>query len=70
MKKALLAGIRVYQVIISPYVASGLCRHSPSCSAYMMEAIVKYGVFKGVWFGAKRLVRCRPGGSYGYDPLR
>ncbi len=45
------------------------CRFSPSCSAYMIEAVTKYGPFKGGWMGVKRLLRCHPWGGCGHDPV-
>lgn len=64
-----LGAIRLYQQALSPYMSVGLCRHEPTCSRYTYEAIDRYGVVKGIWFGIKRLTRCRPGGSSGYDPV-
>jgi putative membrane protein insertion efficiency factor len=46
-----------------------VCRYSPSCSQYSFEAIERHGVFKGTWLGFKRLLRCRPMGGRGYDPV-
>ena len=69
MQAVALGAIRFYQNALSPYISIGLCRHEPTCSRYTYEAIVKYGVFKGVWIGIKRLARCRPGGTSGYDPV-
>lgn len=45
------------------------CRYSPSCSAYMIGAIAKYGAIKGSWLGLKRLLRCHPWGGSGHDPV-
>ncbi|MCI0438206.1 MAG: membrane protein insertion efficiency factor YidD [Chloroflexi bacterium] len=67
-KRLALGAIRFYQGALSPYWPGG-CRHEPSCSRYTYEAISKYGVTKGVWLGAKRLARCRPFGTRGYDPV-
>jgi uncharacterized protein len=45
------------------------CRHIPSCSTYALEAIEIHGAPKGLWLGAKRLGRCHPWGTSGYDPV-
>ena len=68
MGRIALATIRAYQVMISPYVG-GPCRHMPTCSQYAQEAISRYGAIKGIWLSAKRLARCRPLGTSGYDPV-
>lgn len=60
--------IRFYQVAISPMTQSS-CRYTPTCSHYAMEAIRKYGPFKGGWLAIKRLARCHPWGGHGYDPV-
>ena len=46
-----------------------MCRFTPTCSEYMIEAIEKFGVIKGVKLGIKRISRCHPYGKYGYDPV-
>jgi hypothetical protein len=69
LKKIALKAIRIYQLVISPYFAAGACRHTPTCSQYTYEAITKYGLIKGIWIGTKRLARCRPLGTKGYDPV-
>ena len=68
MRKLALAIIEVYQAAISPYW-EGYCRHVPTCSAYGHEAISKHGALRGVWLAARRLGRCRPLGTSGYDPV-
>ena len=60
--------IKLYQKCISPY-SPGCCRFIPTCSNYSIEAIKKYGFFKGVLLGAKRIIKCHPWGGKGYDPL-
>jgi len=60
--------IKVYQVLISPLFPSS-CRYSPTCSHYTLEALKKYGLFKGGWLGIKRISRCHPWGGSGYDPV-
>ena len=60
--------VRFYQVGISPYFPSS-CRHVPTCSGYMLEAIQEWGVVKGVSLGLRRLSKCHPWGTHGYDPV-
>ena len=60
--------IRIYQVTISPLLGSH-CRHTPSCSQYTIEAIQIWGVIRGIWLGARRIARCNPWGTSGYDPV-
>ena len=47
---------------------SGHCRYTPSCSQYMLDAVAKYGPWRGGWRGVKRICRCHPFGASGYDP--
>jgi len=67
-KKLFILPIRFYQVAISPYLGSN-CRHTPTCSQYAIEAIREWGVIKGIWLGTKRIARCHPWGTHGYDPV-
>lgn len=60
--------IRFYQRCISP-LTPAMCRFQPTCSQYAIEAIRKYGPFKGGWLTLKRLARCHPWGGSGYDPV-
>ncbi|MCH2410032.1 membrane protein insertion efficiency factor YidD [Myxococcota bacterium] len=57
-----------YQRVLSPYLGPN-CRFIPTCSEYAKVAIMKYGAFKGLWLTAKRLLRCHPFCSGGYDPV-
>ncbi len=60
--------LRGYQVMISPLLGQ-TCRFSPSCSNYSMQAIERFGFFKGVFLTAARLLRCHPFHPGGYDPV-
>ncbi len=60
--------IRFYQIFISPLLGSN-CRYTPTCSSYGMQAIRKYGPFKGGWLTLKRIASCNPWGGHGHDPL-
>ena len=64
----LLLLIQFYQHNISPLLPPA-CRFVPTCSQYAIEAIQKYGPFKGSWLTIKRLLRCNPWGGSGYDPV-
>ena len=69
MKKIFLWLIRFYRRYISP-AFPGKCRYKPTCSAYAIEAIEKYGVLKGGWLAFKRLMRCHPFSKHDYyDPV-
>ena len=69
MKKLLLLLIRFYQLAISPYFPPR-CRFTPTCSQYALEAVEKYGAWRGGWLAFKRLMRCHPfyRGNF-YDPV-
>ncbi len=68
LKAILIFFIRVYQVTLSPLLGQN-CRHMPSCSKYAVEAIQVWGPFKGFWLGLKRISRCHPWGTSGWDPV-
>jgi len=68
IRYVLILLVRGYQMVISPLFPS-TCRHAPTCSHYMIEAIQEWGPFKGVWLGLKRFSRCHPWGTDGYDPV-
>ncbi len=67
IKKFFLFLIAIYQ-FFSKFTPK-CCRFYPTCSQYTKEAIIKYGVIKGCWLGAKRICRCHPWHEGGYDPV-
>ena len=68
MKTLFILLVVLYQKAISPWFMSS-CRYYPTCSEYTKQALKKYGVIKGSWFGIKRILRCHPFNTGGYDPL-
>lgn len=68
MKYVLIVLIKIYQIFISPYFPSS-CRYQPTCSQYAVEALKRFGFFKGSWLSIKRISRCHPWHEGGYDPV-
>ncbi len=68
MRSLLVIPIQVYRYAISPMMANH-CRHIPSCSTYALEAIETHGSLRGTLLTARRLSRCHPWGTQGYDPV-
>jgi putative membrane protein insertion efficiency factor len=64
----LMGAIRLYQLRLSPMLGPA-CRYEPTCSAYAHEAIERHGSMRGGWMAVRRLGRCRPGSTGGYDPV-
>ena len=64
----LVMPIRFYQTAISPYTPPS-CRFTPTCSEYARQAIIKHGPFKGLYLAIWRILRCKPWGGSGYDPV-
>ena len=64
--------IAVYRTMLSPVLAANFgpaCRFEPTCSLFAIQAIDHYGIVRGGWMALKRLMRCRPLGGWGCDPL-
>lgn len=68
LSKLFIALIRFYQGALSPLLRPS-CRFTPTCSQYGIEAIKKYGPFRGGWLTLKRIARCHPWGGHGHDPV-
>ncbi|MEE1414349.1 MAG: membrane protein insertion efficiency factor YidD [Prevotellamassilia sp.] len=68
LTRILILPIRFYQRFISPMLPPA-CRFTPTCSQYAIEALQKHGPIKGLYLAIRRILRCRPGGGSGYDPV-
>jgi uncharacterized protein len=68
LKDLLLGLIWVYKMGLSPFLGAR-CRFFPSCSEYTAQAIEMHGALSGTYLGAKRILRCRPGGGSGVDEV-
>ena len=66
-KTILIKLIQIYQKISG--LTPPVCRFVPTCSEYTKQALIKYGVLKGLWLGTKRVCKCHPFHPGGYDPL-
>ncbi len=64
----LLLPVYFYRAAISPLLPP-VCRYTPTCSQYAIEAIKKHGPFNGLWLAIKRIARCHPWGGSGHDPV-
>ena len=69
MQTIVVGALSLYKRYLSPALPSS-CRFQPTCSEYMMEAVAKHGVLRGVSSGLWRLLRCQPFARGGYDPVR
>jgi len=71
-RRGAIAAVDVYRAIISPLIVAAIgpaCRYEPTCSEYAREAFVKYGIGRGGLMAIGRMMRCRPAGGWGYDPV-
>lgn len=74
MRYILIGLVRLYQVTLGPLLrfcngGYGMCRHQPTCSRYAIQALRGHGALRGSWLTLKRLMRCHPWGTSGYDPV-
>jgi len=68
LRGLVLIPVYIYRYVISP-ITPASCRHVPTCSEYMVESVRIHGPGRGFWMGLKRLSRCHPWGTSGYDPV-
>ncbi len=69
LKSIIIGMVKFYRVAISPYKGGACCKYIPTCSQYALEALEKYGPFKGSFLAIKRILRCNPFSKGGYDPV-
>jgi putative membrane protein insertion efficiency factor len=68
MQQLLIAGVKTYRLLLSPWLGSS-CRFTPTCSAYALQALDKHGAGTGSYLTLKRLSRCQPWCRGGHDPV-
>ncbi|MBR4265210.1 MAG: membrane protein insertion efficiency factor YidD [Bacteroidales bacterium] len=68
IRKIFLLPVFIYRAVISPILPDA-CRHSPTCSQYCIQAVMKHGIFVGFFLAAFRILRCNPWGTCGIDPV-
>ena len=68
VKKVVILLIKFYRNCISPYKRP-CCRFIPTCSAYALEAVERYGIFRGGYLSIRRILKCNPFHEGGYDPV-
>ncbi|HEB98888.1 MAG TPA: membrane protein insertion efficiency factor YidD [Thiotrichales bacterium] len=68
MRKILIAAIRCYRFLLSPWFGQQ-CRFHPTCSCYAITAIERHGALRGSWLAIRRIGRCHPWHAGGHDPV-
>ena len=68
LKTFFISLIKFYKIFLSPFLGTN-CRYVPTCSDYAIQAIEQKGIIKGIYISFKRVLRCHPFGSSGYDPV-
>ena len=68
LREIAVAPLRLYRRFVSP-LKPPMCRFSPTCSQYALDAILAHGVLRGTWLAVRRILRCHPFCAGGYDPV-
>jgi putative membrane protein insertion efficiency factor len=68
LREVAVLPLRLYRLMLSPLLPPS-CRFHPPCSAYAVEAVVRYGIARGGWLAVRRVARCRPASPGGHDPV-
>lgn len=68
MQRLLIALVRGYQLLLSPWLGPS-CRFEPSCSSYALQALQRHGAAAGSWLALRRILRCGPWCAGGHDPV-
>ena len=68
LKTFFISLIKFYKIFLSPFLGAN-CRYIPTCSDYAIQAIEQKGIIKGIYISFKRVLRCHPFGSSGFDPV-
>lgn len=70
LRQLIILPIRLYQILLSPLLGANKCRYQPTCSHYMIAAIEEWGIFKGLYLGIRRILRCHPWSQHPmHDPV-
>lgn len=69
MKRILIFLVKLYRIFISPLKVKTCCIYTPTCSLYALQALEKYGAIKGTYLAIRRILRCHPFTTGGYDPV-
>jgi len=69
MRRILIFLVKLYRKFISPLKVRSCCIYTPTCSLYALQALEKYGAIKGTYLAVRRLLRCHPFATGGYDPV-
>jgi uncharacterized protein len=70
LKQTVLIPVRIYRLLISPLLGPSKCRYNPTCSQYMIDAVMEWGILRGLFMGVRRILRCHPWSKHEHlDPV-